>query len=116
MAIVPYIDPRHTGTVTGITGAGGNLGGVIFGFCFRELSYDNAFWAMGCCVFASAFFSVFVKIPGHAGLLWGRDQPVNLETGEVMVSRCSTTSRSDASGSASNGRLDTLASSRVSKE
>jgi NNP family nitrate/nitrite transporter-like MFS transporter len=104
MAIVPYIDPRHMGTVTGITGAGGNVGAVAFGLCFRELSYRRAFWIMGGTVFFSAFLSVFVSIPGHAGLLWGRDRPVDPETGEVLGgSRGGSSRRSDGSGSGGSG-------------
>lgn len=41
--IVPYIDPLNMGSVTGIVGAGGNVGAVAFGLCFRQLSYETAF-------------------------------------------------------------------------
>lgn len=41
--IVPYIDPINMGSVCGIVGAGGNVGAVVFGLCFRQLSYANAF-------------------------------------------------------------------------
>ena len=41
--IVPYIDPLNMGSVTGIVGAGGNVGAVAFGLCFRQLSYESAF-------------------------------------------------------------------------
>uniref|UniRef100_K3W8F6 Major facilitator superfamily (MFS) profile domain-containing protein n=1 Tax=Globisporangium ultimum (strain ATCC 200006 / CBS 805.95 / DAOM BR144) TaxID=431595 RepID=K3W8F6_GLOUD len=33
--IVPYLNEAYTGTVTGLVGAGGNLGGVVFGIIFR---------------------------------------------------------------------------------
>jgi hypothetical protein len=118
MAIVPYVDPRHMGTVAGITGAGGNVGAVAFGLCFRELSYLHAFWIMGGTVFVSAFLSVFVSIPGHAGLLWGRDRPVDPETGEVLGggSRGGSSRRSDGSGSGGSGRTRALTASPASKE
>jgi nitrate/nitrite transporter NarK len=103
MAIVPYIDPLHMGTVTGLTGAGGNVGALVFGLCFRTLSYDQAFWIMGCCVLASSFLSVFVSIPGYAGLLWGRDRPVNQETGEVLCSKSSNRSERTQSITAGSG-------------
>jgi MFS transporter, NNP family, nitrate/nitrite transporter len=35
--IVPYVDPPNTGTISGIIGAGGNTGAVLFGMCFRRL-------------------------------------------------------------------------------
>jgi hypothetical protein len=100
MAIVPYIDPRNTGTVTGITGAGGNVGAVAFGLAFRQLSYDKAFLIMGASVFGSTLLSIFVNIPGHSCLLWGKDRQVNLETGELLFS----SRESDVSGSRGSGR------------
>jgi NNP family nitrate/nitrite transporter-like MFS transporter len=81
--IVPYIDPINMGSVTGIVGAGGNVGAVCFGLAFRNLEYETAFVIMGCSIIASSFLSVFIHIKGHAGLLSGRDQSVDKETGEI---------------------------------
>nr|CCA24412.1 Major Facilitator Superfamily (MFS) putative [Albugo laibachii Nc14] len=36
-SIVPYLSDAFTGVVAGLIGAGGNLGGVIFGFLFRSV-------------------------------------------------------------------------------
>jgi len=82
--IVPYILPRYTGSVTGIVGAGGNVGAVGFGLAFRELSYRKAYNIMGYSVIASAFISIFYNIKGHRGLLHGEDLVVNKETGEII--------------------------------
>lgn len=41
--IVPYIDPLNMGSICGIVGAGGNVGAVSFGLCFRQLSYASAY-------------------------------------------------------------------------
>lgn len=60
--IVPYIDPPHTGSVTGIVGAGGNVGAVAFGMGFRELDYKSAFIIMGITILVSASLSPFIKI------------------------------------------------------
>lgn len=86
-AIVPYVDPLNMGSVCGIVGAGGNVGAVAFGMAFRELNYFNAFQIMGVSILGSSFLSVFIHINGHAGLLWGEDQPVNPETGEIVGKR-----------------------------
>ncbi len=59
--IVPFINEKRTGMIAGVVGAGGNLGGMIFGFLFRSASlpYAEAFggdrdygcWRCGfCCV------------------------------------------------------------------
>jgi len=71
--VVPYVKPRHIGTVAGIVGAGGNVGGVVFGLGFRSLSYRNGFLMMGAIVIASSFLSFFIKIYGHAGLVTGQE-------------------------------------------
>jgi len=74
--IVPYIDPPSTGSISGIVGAGGNVGAVAFGLCFRQLNYEQAFMIMGFCIFGSAAASVLVNIKGCSGLLWGQDTVV----------------------------------------
>uniref|UniRef100_A0A7R9WUC5 Nitrate/nitrite transporter n=1 Tax=Craspedostauros australis TaxID=1486917 RepID=A0A7R9WUC5_9STRA len=73
--IVPYIDPPCTGSISGIVGAGGNVGAVGFGLAFRQLPYREAFAIMGCTIIASSFTSIFVHIKGHSGLLCGKESP-----------------------------------------
>jgi NNP family nitrate/nitrite transporter-like MFS transporter len=83
--IVPYVLPRYMGSVSGIVGAGGNVGAVAFGLCFRELDYDAAFTIMGSCIILSATLSAFIYINGHAGLFTGEDDVVDKETGDIIV-------------------------------
>jgi len=73
--IVPYVDPPNTGSIAGIIGAGGNTGAVCFGLGFRNLDYKAAFVIMGSCIIASSVLSVFIFLPGHAGMLFGKDDP-----------------------------------------
>jgi NNP family nitrate/nitrite transporter-like MFS transporter len=82
--IVPYVNPRFTGSVTGIVGAGGNVGAVCFGLGFRNLDYDTAFSIMGASVIVSSVLSMFISIKGHRGLLNGEDVEVDKETGEIV--------------------------------
>lgn len=82
--IVPYVNPPFTGSVSGIVGAGGNVGAVCFGLGFRELAYADAFNIMGWSIIVSAFLSVFISIKGHRGLLHGEDRVVDKETGEIL--------------------------------
>jgi NNP family nitrate/nitrite transporter-like MFS transporter len=86
-AIVPYVDPPNMGSVIGIVGAGGNVGAVAFGFAFRELDYAAAFTIMGACILGSSVLSLFIKIEGHAGILWGKDMVVDKETGKIVDSK-----------------------------
>jgi NNP family nitrate/nitrite transporter-like MFS transporter len=71
--VVPYVNPKYTGTIAGIVGGGGNLGGVVFGFGFRSLSYTAAFLMMGSLVLVSSFLTFFIRIPGHRSMLGGKD-------------------------------------------
>jgi NNP family nitrate/nitrite transporter-like MFS transporter len=50
--IVPFIDAKNTGLVSGVVGAGGNLGGMVFGFLFKSgsLTYRQAFTWIGVAV------------------------------------------------------------------
>lgn len=47
--IVPFINKNAIGTVSGIVGAGGNLGAMLVGFLFKSesLSYADAFYYIG---------------------------------------------------------------------
>ncbi|KAM3427010.1 hypothetical protein MY4824_009702 [Beauveria thailandica] len=50
-ALVPHVHPAANGVVSGVTGAGGNLGGVIFAIVFRFMDhgkgYAKALWVIG---------------------------------------------------------------------
>jgi len=83
--IVPYVDPPSTGSIAGIVGAGGNSGAVGFGMGFRQLDYEAAFTIMGITIMASSALSVLISIKGHAGLLWGQDDPNLTKGGETLA-------------------------------
>jgi NNP family nitrate/nitrite transporter-like MFS transporter len=53
-AIVPFINTKNVGVVSGIVGAGGNVGGMLFGFLFKSssISYVDAFWYIGIIAIA----------------------------------------------------------------
>ena len=53
-SVVPFVDRRALGSVTGIVGAGGNAGAILFGFLFRveEFSTRDALTVMGIAVIA----------------------------------------------------------------
>lgn len=50
-ALVPHVHPHANGILSGLTGAGGNLGGVIFAIIFRFMdggsNYAKAIWIIG---------------------------------------------------------------------
>ncbi|CAL1519797.1 MFS transporter [Chitinophaga sp. MM2321] len=50
--IVPFLHEKNAGMVSGIVGAGGNMGGMLFGFLFKSdtISYVQAFTYIGFIV------------------------------------------------------------------
>lgn len=61
-AIVPFINTKNTGMVAGIVGAGGNVGGMLFGFLFKsDMSYAQAFEYIGIAVLVVALLIFVTK-------------------------------------------------------
>ena len=58
-AVVPFINTRAVGLVSGIVGAGGNVGAVLAGFLFASetVSYRESFMAIGIAVTAVSCLS-----------------------------------------------------------
>ena len=54
--IVPFINEENVGLISGVVGAGGNLGGMLFGFLFKSdaITYAEAFTYIGCTVITIA--------------------------------------------------------------
>lgn len=62
-SIVPYINKRALGSVSGIVGAGGNFGAVTAGFLFRQqdLLWSDAYLILGGLVTAASFAAFAVR-------------------------------------------------------
>ncbi len=65
--IVPFVNEKNVGLISGIVGAGGNLGGMMFGFLFKSqtITYAQAFTYIGYAVIAVAavvFVTRFYKV------------------------------------------------------
>jgi NNP family nitrate/nitrite transporter-like MFS transporter len=61
--IVPFINEKNVGLVSGVVGAGGNLGGMLFGFIFKSngVSYVQGFSYIGWLVIGVAILVVLTR-------------------------------------------------------
>jgi NNP family nitrate/nitrite transporter-like MFS transporter len=61
--IVPFVNEKNVGLVSGIVGAGGNLGGMLFGFLFKSesITYVEAFTYIGWIVIAVSVIVMITK-------------------------------------------------------
>jgi MFS transporter, NNP family, nitrate/nitrite transporter len=61
--IVPFINEKNVGLVSGIVGAGGNLGGMLFGFLFKSTSitYVQAFFYIGWIIIGAAVIVLITR-------------------------------------------------------
>jgi NNP family nitrate/nitrite transporter-like MFS transporter len=62
-SVVPFINKRAVGAVSGIVGAGGNVGAVLAGFLFKtsSLTYSQAFLILGVLIALSSMFVFIVR-------------------------------------------------------
>lgn len=72
-SLIPHVHPHANGFVSGTTGAGGNLGGVVFAIIFRFMEngsdYAKAFWIIGIIMITmNLLFSWVTPLPkGQVG-------------------------------------------------
>ena len=68
-AIVPYVNPAATGAVTGVVGAGGNMGAVCWGmiFLFSGMDASDCFMTIGCIVIGVSMLSPLIMVKGPYG-------------------------------------------------
>lgn len=75
--IVPFVNEKNVGLISGIVGAGGNLGGMLFGFLFKlqSITYAQAFTyiafiviTVAAIVFVSRFQKKAVAKEERAGM------------------------------------------------
>ncbi|MDB5242495.1 MAG: transporter [Spirosoma sp.] len=69
-AIVPFVNPKAVGLISGIVGAGGNVGGMLMAFLFKSqsISYGEAFLYIGCAVAVAGLLLFLVNFNKTASL------------------------------------------------
>ncbi|RLN96864.1 hypothetical protein BBJ28_00012496 [Nothophytophthora sp. Chile5] len=75
--IVPYVSPAFPGVTAGFVGAGGNVGGLCWGFLFKGVGNRAAsFEYLSVIVAGSALLSMCIHVEGERKL-WGADEAVH---------------------------------------
>ncbi|SDG48794.1 MFS transporter, NNP family, nitrate/nitrite transporter [Dyadobacter soli] len=76
-AIVPFINPKAIGSVSGIVGAGGNVGAVLAGFLFKSsaITYSQAFMYIGVAIACVAAIVALINFE--------KTQTITAETGQL---------------------------------
>jgi NNP family nitrate/nitrite transporter-like MFS transporter len=79
--VVPFINKRALGSVSGIVGAGGNFGAVTAGLLFRQpnISWPNAYLVLGFLVILCSCAAFAVRFPET------EDMNVNTDTQEPVT-------------------------------
>lgn len=72
-SLVPHVHPFANGIISGVTGASGNFGGIIFAIIFRYMgtNYGKTFWIIGVITIALNLAVSWIK-PIPKGQIGGR--------------------------------------------
>jgi len=93
--LVPYVAPEVKGAVTGVIGAGGNVGGVLWGLCFLygpQLD-RKCLYMLGWIVFGCSFLCIFLRFPNEqlpAMVEKGKSQTPKQDGQEPKTASCET--------------------------
>lgn len=99
--IVPYVSPKLTGVTSGIVGAGGNVGGLAWGFLFKGVpNRRRAFRYLSIFVAVAALLSAGIQVPGERKV-WGKDDSVH---GSTAATECGEVDDDGDDGESDGGR------------
>jgi NNP family nitrate/nitrite transporter-like MFS transporter len=84
--IVPFVNEKNVGLVSGIVGAGGNLGGMCFGFLFKSesISYVQAFTYIGITVIVVSLIVGLTRFRKSTALA-GKGEPELADRTDTVV-------------------------------
>jgi MFS transporter, NNP family, nitrate/nitrite transporter len=66
--VVPFVDPEATGAISGIVGAGGNVGAVVGGFILKPRGTRLGFMYLGFCVIAISCMIPLIHFPQYGSM------------------------------------------------
>ncbi len=72
-SVVPFVNKKALGSVSGIVGAGGNAGAVAAGFMFKRLDYPTALLYLGGIVAVASLLAFAVRFSAETEVEVSRD-------------------------------------------
>jgi MFS transporter, NNP family, nitrate/nitrite transporter len=87
-SVVPFINKKAIGAVSGIVGAGGNVGAVVAGFLFasNELTYRHSLFIIGIAVTVVSAISLLLAVTKFDGLAVKAEEPAELQESYALAS------------------------------
>lgn len=79
-SIVPFVNKQALGSISGIVGAGGNLGAVIATSLFKSMDHRDGFWTIGVSVIVVSFTAYFMSFGSKKQYLSQEAAAKELET------------------------------------
>lgn len=95
--IVPYVDIKFPGAVSGFVSSGGNVGGLIFTSLFLFCTFKQVFVTMGICCWISVPLAIFIRVEQQS------DVDKASEEENIGNSKTSTLGTRSSNGAGENG-------------
>ncbi|KAK3610054.1 hypothetical protein CHS0354_032139 [Potamilus streckersoni] len=92
-SLVPYVNPRRVGVISGLIGAGGNAGAIIWNTIWADMVNDDQsrwFWVLGICVLVGSFFTLLIPIQNQRIWTLRRQNEHKIESKSGNVEEIST--------------------------
>ncbi|MBX9851699.1 MAG: MFS transporter [Cytophagaceae bacterium] len=89
-SVVPFINKKAMGAVSGIVGAGGNAGAVMAGFVLKSegVTYQEGLFAIGGVVALISFLAFLIKFPveiSNTKIIEKKEEPVSIPSEELVL-------------------------------
>ena len=86
-SVVPFINKKAIGAVSGIVGAGGNVGAVMAGFLFasNDVTYRHSLFIIGIAVTIVSVISLLLAVTKFNGLATAKYESVDLQESYVLA-------------------------------
>lgn len=83
--LVPYVDIKFPGAVSGFVSSGGNIGGLIFTSLFLVCTFKQVFVTMGVCCWISVPLAIFIRVEQQSDTYEASEEENNGNSGKAST-------------------------------